>query len=65
MLSVSVDEARRIMRSWSREVELTLDGDVKVLCMATPGCLTDYFVTAGRDDRVRCPRCKTLYMVEL
>jgi len=62
MKPVDPKEATRLLGTWSREVELTLDGISKYAC---PTCTTNYMVTAGRPDRVRCPKCKTLYMIEL
>lgn len=61
-------EATRILSGWSREVELTIDGTTKWACV-TPGgvgpCGSTVMVTAGRADRVRCQKCKTLFLVEL
>ena len=55
-------EKVRIMASWSCEVELTLDGTTRWPC---PQCNTTVMVTAGKPDRVRCLKCKTLHMVTL
>lgn len=59
--------AGKILSSWSREVELTFDGKLRVNCEQCMKAYveTSYFVTAGRPDRVRCPKCKTLFMIEL
>lgn len=54
--------ATKVLTSWSREVELTLDGTAKYQC---PTCAATVMVTAGKPDRVRCLKCKTLYMIEL
>lgn len=57
-------QVEKTLASWSREVELTVDGVTKFRC-TTAACESEYFVTAGRADRVRCPKCKTLYMLEV
>lgn len=57
-----VAEKTRILSGWSREVELTIDGTTKWPCTT---CQSTVMVTAGRPDRVRCLKCKTLHMLEL
>lgn len=61
MLIVDDAQKQKILTSWSREVQLFVleKGPFRCEC----GC--DYQVTAGRADRVRCPKCKTLHLVEL
>jgi DNA-directed RNA polymerase subunit RPC12/RpoP len=56
-------ETKKILLTWSREVQLlqTEVGMTIFRCV----CGLDYQQTVGRLDRVRCPKCNSLYHVEV
>lgn len=62
MLIVDDAQKQRILSSWSREVQLFVLEKGPYKCEV---CGCDHAVTAGRPDRVRCPKCKTVLMLEL
>lgn len=63
MNQLLTDEAyiRKLLVSWSREVQLFEVGRGLFRCQ----CGSDWHVTVGRDDRVRCGGCKTIHFIEI
>lgn len=52
---------KKVLASWSKEVELFILGHGPFRC----SCGCTFQVTAGHADRVRCGSCKELLMVEI
>lgn len=54
------DDATKVLKMWSREVVLFFVDRGPYRCE----CGADHQVTVGRDDRVRCPGCNQVLMIE-